>query len=171
VDEASGMIWALDERTSTVKRSAWFLWLEVMRRSQIDDYRIRYCSRQSVICQKSCFSSYSFIFGLTGSLGTEAEQTYTKKQFNASCFYVPPFLDTCRGTSRPRPKCIQTLLAPNANKQIAQTVSVVSRHVFQVPVLVVCKDADRLKKVALGLKEALPEHLMGDKLGQGSSNS
>jgi hypothetical protein len=163
----NGMMWALDERTSTVKRSAWFLWLEVMRRERFDDYRIRYCSRQSVICQKSCFSSYSFIFGLTGSLGTEAEQAYTKNHFNASCFYVPPFLDTCRGTSRPRPKCIGTYVGEDERRQLAQTVNVVTRNVSQVPILVVCKDAERLKKVALGLKELLPDHLAGDKLGPG----
>jgi hypothetical protein len=167
VDEASGQIWALDERTSTVKRSAWFLWLEVMRRSRFDDYRIRYCSRQSVICQQSCFGSYSFIFGLTGSLGTEAEQAYTKKHFNASCFFVPPFLDTCRGTSRPRPKLIQTFFCKDGKKQLAHPIDVVMRYVSQVPILVVCKDAERLKKVSMALKQTLPDHLHGDRMGPG----
>merc|ERR1719353_2408825 len=105
------MIWALDERTAAPKRSAWYLWLEVLRKQRIADYRIRYMTRQNVICTKSCFSSYSFIFGLTGSLGTKAEQEYTKKHFNASCFLVPPFLDTCKGTSRPRAMCLQTKIA------------------------------------------------------------
>merc|ERR1719424_469265 len=167
VDDHTGQIWALDERTALIKRSAWFLWLEILRKSKANDYRIRYMTRQNVICKKSCFSSYSFIFGLTGSLGTEAEQAYTKKHFNASCFHVPCFLDTCKGTSRPRPSCIQTFVGGNAKKQLAQTVSIVTKNVAQVPVLVVCKDADRLKKVAMGLKEVLPDHLVGDKLGPG----
>merc|ERR1719428_1787458 len=103
-------------------------------------------TRQNVICKKSCFSSYSFIFGLTGSLGTDAEQAYTRKHFNASTFMVPPFLDTCRGTTRPRPRCIHTTVEKDANKQLCRTVDTVKRSCVSVPVLVVVRDPDRVSK-------------------------
>merc|ERR1719191_301940 len=125
------MIWALDERTASIKRSAWYLWLELLRKEKFGNYRICYMTRQNVICKKSCFASYSFIFGLTGSLGTDAEAAYTKKHFNASCFFVPPFLDTCNGASRPQPKCIHSFLGKNPQDQLAKTVSVVSDYVMR----------------------------------------
>lgn len=167
VDELSGMIWALDERTASIKRSAWYLWLELLRKEKFGNYRIRYMTRQNVICKKSCFASYSFIFGLTGSLGTDAEQAYTKKHFNASCFMVPPFLDTCRGTGRPRPKCIQTRLEGNGQKQLSYTVQLVQKYCMDVPILVVVRDADRIRKVAESLTRALSSHAIGDGLGPG----
>jgi len=124
-------------------------------------------TRQNVICKKSCFSSYSFIFGLTGSLGTEAEQLYTKKHFNASCFLVPPFLDTCKGTSRPRPTCIKTKIENSAEKQLSSTVRTVQDNCANVPILVVVRDPERVRTVIDTLTQALPEHSLGDKLGPG----
>jgi len=167
VDEANKTIYALDEKTSAVKRSAWFLWLELLRLQRYPDYEMKYSSRQMVVCQKVCFTSYSFIFGLTGSLGTPAEQAYTQRHFNASCFFVPPFLDTCRNSARPKPKCILTFAGKNDSEQLIKTTAVVKEHIMNVPILVVVRDSDRLHKVVKALQVALPVHATGDKLGSG----
>eukprot|EP00927_Polykrikos_kofoidii_P012487 TRINITY_DN15383_c0_g1_i1.p1 TRINITY_DN15383_c0_g1~~TRINITY_DN15383_c0_g1_i1.p1 ORF type:complete len:1496 (+),score=249.05 TRINITY_DN15383_c0_g1_i1:150-4637(+) len=159
--------WALDERTSQVKRSVWFLWLELLRKQKLTDYEICYTTRQSVICKQSCFASYAFIFGLTGSLGTEAERKYTKKHFNASFLHVPSFLDTCRGQSRPRPRCTLVQMESNARSQLECTVETVRKHCESVPMLVVVKDVDRVQKVVEKIREELPFHADGDRLGPG----
>lgn len=167
IDDNSGMVWALDERTAQLKRSAWYLWLELLRKQYISEYRIRYMTRQNVICKKSCFASYSFIFGLTGSLGTEAEKAYTKKHFNASVFMVPPFLDTCKGTSRPRPRCIRTCMESNGHMQLQRTVQIVQEYCSSVPILVVVRNPDRVQEIAENLRRVLLDHAVGDKLGPG----
>jgi len=167
VDQYTGMLWALDERTSLLKRSTWYLWLELMRKERFSDYRVRYMTRQNVICRKSCFSSYTFIFGLTGSLGTEAEMRYTKKHFNASHFFVPCFLDTCRGQTRPRPVCLLSQLETNATKQLESTVKAVREHCISVPIIVVTKNPDRVRTVVDKLRSILPAHEAGDQLGPG----
>jgi len=165
VDDYYGTVWALDERTCHVKRSSWYLWLELIRKGKYPDYQIQCMTRQTVICKKSCFASYSFIFGLTGSLGTEAEQEYTKKHFNASLIMVPPFLDTCRGQSRPKPKCVKTTIERGAEAQLMTTVSIAKEYCAKVPILVVARDPDRVKKLAERLRGAIPTHASSDRLG------
>jgi len=167
VDSKTSQIYALDEKTATVKRNAWFLWLEALRQQRDSEHVIQFKNRQMVVCQKSCFNCYSFIFGLTGSLGTPAEMEYTKKQFNAQCFFVPPFLDTCLNMSRPHPKCIQQYAADNPNDQLEKTISLVQKNVLKVPIVVVCKNPERLNMVVAGLKSQLKSHVGGDKLGPG----
>lgn len=167
IDEATDKLVALDEKTSSVKRNAWFLWLEALKKQRDPEHRIEYKCRQMVVCQKSCFTSYSFIFGLTGSLGTKAELEYTKKQFHASCFYVPPFLDTCQGMTRPQPKKVSTYVGNNTNEQLVKAVEVVKQNIEKVPVLVVVTDQDRVKQMTPALEKALPKHAAGDKLGPG----
>jgi len=167
VDEGSGKIWALDEKTAAVKRNAWFLWLEALRRQRDHEHKIQYKCRQMVVCQKSCFSSYSFIFGLTGSLGTEAELEYTKKHFHASCFFVPRFLDTCSGTCKPIPKCIKTCVGKDSTQQLSRTAEVVQQYVKKVPAIVVVRNPDRVAQVIPELQKVLPKHAEGDKLGPG----
>jgi len=40
LDDRSGQIWALDEKIATVKRNAWFLWLEALRKQHAEATRI-----------------------------------------------------------------------------------------------------------------------------------
>mmetsp|Transcript_23597 Transcript_23597/g.52290 ORF Transcript_23597/g.52290 Transcript_23597/m.52290 type:complete len:1502 (+) Transcript_23597:28-4533(+) len=157
--------WALDERTSHVLRAEWFLWLELLRKQRLTNYNISYSTRQSVISKMSCFESYSFIFGLTGSLGTEAEKAYTRKHFKASHFMVPNFLDTCQGQTRPVPRCILTEMTDDAPQQLDLTVNTAKAHCSNVPILVVVRDQDRVQKVAEALRFSLPEHAASDRLG------
>lgn len=166
-DEKSGQLWALDEKTAAVKRNAWFLWLEALRKQRNPEHKIQYKCRQMIVCQKACFASYSFIFGLTGSLGTEAELEYTKKQFNAKCFHVPPFLDTCQDMVKPYPKCVSTYVGRDSDQQMAKTSETVKNYVTKVPIVVVVTNPDRVKKIISDLKKVLPGHGQGDKLGPG----
>jgi len=167
LDEGSDRVWALDEKTAVVKRNAWFLWLEALRKQRDPNYNVQFKCRQMVVCQKSCFTSYSFIFGLTGSLGTKAELEYTKKQFNASCFFVPPFLDTCQGMTRPHPHCIHSSVGRDASQQLSKTTAIVKQYVKKVPIVVVVRNPDRVKQIIPELEKALPGHAQGDKLGPG----
>jgi hypothetical protein len=50
---------------------------------------------------------------------------------------------------------------------LAQTASLVEKHINNVPILVVCKDAERVKNVVKVLQAALPHHVDGDTLGPG----
>eukprot|EP00928_Gymnodinium_smaydae_P023731 TRINITY_DN19468_c0_g1_i1.p1 TRINITY_DN19468_c0_g1~~TRINITY_DN19468_c0_g1_i1.p1 ORF type:complete len:1399 (-),score=264.60 TRINITY_DN19468_c0_g1_i1:93-3698(-) len=159
-------IWALDER-SLVMRSAWFLWLELKRKQRDRDYVIRYMTRQSVVCKKSCFSSYTFIFGLTGSLGTEAEKRFTQEHFGAEFLNVPAFLDTCRGERRSRATCLATHLERNAAEQQRRTVQLAKEYCVSVPVVIVARDQQRVERLAAALRAALPSHSRTDLLGPG----
>eukprot|EP00929_Paragymnodinium_shiwhaense_P100699 TRINITY_DN6320_c0_g1_i1.p1 TRINITY_DN6320_c0_g1~~TRINITY_DN6320_c0_g1_i1.p1 ORF type:complete len:1456 (+),score=451.15 TRINITY_DN6320_c0_g1_i1:102-4469(+) len=167
IDYNQGMVWALDERTAQVIRAAWFLWLELKRKSVREDYRMAYMTRQNVVCKTSCFSSYRFIFGLTGSLGTQAEQSYTQKHFGSSSFFVPPMLDTCRGKASSKAQCRFMIVEPDADQQLARTVHTVMEYIAYVPIVVVCRDIDRVAQVAAALRERLPYHAHGDDAGPG----
>lgn len=52
---------------------------------------------KAVLCRLQCFRTYSCIFGLTGSLGQDAEKQYLMQYYDAVTWNVPYFLDTCRG--------------------------------------------------------------------------
>jgi len=168
VDKYAGTVWALDERTALLKRSAWYLWLELKRKQMFRDYQIHYMTKRHVISKKSCFSAYPYIFGLTGSLGTEAEMAYTKKHFNSSHFYVPSFLDTCVGEARPRAKCVLTRCEEDAEQQLDWTSVTAKDHCSSVPILVVCRDPERVQKVVKRLQQVLgPPYNSSDRLGPG----
>jgi len=168
VDKYAGTVWALDERTALLKRSAWYLWLELKRKQTFRDYKINYMTKRHVISKKSCFSAYPYIFGLTGSLGTEAEMNYTKKHFNSSHFLVPSFLDTCIGESRPRAKCVLTRVEEDADQQLDWTTVTAKDHCLSVPILIVCRDPERCQKVVKRLQQVLgPPYNGSDRLGPG----
>ena len=82
--------------------------------------------------------------------------------FNANYFFVPPFLDTCSGMSRPHPKCIQAYVAEDSWFQLSRTVAEVEKHVSKVPVVVVVRNPERCKQVAAGLQKALSSQYQGD---------
>eukprot|EP00928_Gymnodinium_smaydae_P098764 TRINITY_DN9251_c0_g3_i1.p1 TRINITY_DN9251_c0_g3~~TRINITY_DN9251_c0_g3_i1.p1 ORF type:complete len:1563 (+),score=249.83 TRINITY_DN9251_c0_g3_i1:91-4779(+) len=166
-DHNMGTFWALDEKTCQVKRAIWYLWLELLRKKGLVDYTMNYSTRQSVMCKQSCFASYSLIFGLTGSLGTEAEKRFTKRHFKASHFFVPNFLDTCRNQSRPKPRCVLTEMQADSTKQRERTAKVACDYCASVPVLIVARDPDRVQEVAAELRRRLPVHAAGDRLGPG----
>merc|ERR1712070_111022 len=120
-----GIVYALDPVTSQVIRAAWHLWLELLRKQISPGYKMTYMMRQNVVCKTSCLSSYKFMFGLTGSLGTDAEKKYTTETFGASHFFVPSFLDTCVGKRSLAPKCVAMRSENNPEEQLQWTVSIV----------------------------------------------
>jgi hypothetical protein len=52
-------------------------------------------SVQACACTPYFFQQFSAIFGLTGSVGGDAEVKYLKNTYKALTFDVPNFLDTC----------------------------------------------------------------------------
>ena len=57
---------------------------------------------------------YAGIFGLSGSVGGQAEMAYLTATYGAVKFEVPRFLDTCTGTPR-KQVSPATASIPNAN--------------------------------------------------------
>jgi hypothetical protein len=159
------MIWSVDNMV--VDHAAWHLWLELKRRWDIGDYKMKYMLRQNVVCRHTCFSSYKFVFCLTGSLGTEAERRFCKDHFGASSFVVPEYVHTCQGRTNAPAKCVQMRVENTAWEQMQWTVTLVKQYLSSVPVLIVARDQARVKAICERLHEKFPTHREGDELGPG----
>ena len=55
---------------------------------------------RSSLCTPYMYNKYCCIFGLTGSVGGEAERAYIQKTYQAIPYEVPQFLHTCEHTDK-----------------------------------------------------------------------
>eukprot|EP00929_Paragymnodinium_shiwhaense_P063272 TRINITY_DN3161_c0_g3_i1.p1 TRINITY_DN3161_c0_g3~~TRINITY_DN3161_c0_g3_i1.p1 ORF type:complete len:1788 (+),score=434.49 TRINITY_DN3161_c0_g3_i1:61-5424(+) len=167
-----GFMYMVDKATGMIKVGWWDLWYEI--RYWIDtqwEGRVTYKCIKSILCKKHCFTQYSCIFGLTGSLGQKAEQKFLAQHYDAVVFNVPYFLDTCRrgdGSQQCKP-VVRSLnrgdiVQPSEEAQIEKVVDLACSKVGEVPVLIIAKDQSKVEEVAsrinarLGTSDSDPSH-------------
>eukprot|EP00929_Paragymnodinium_shiwhaense_P063269 TRINITY_DN3161_c0_g1_i1.p1 TRINITY_DN3161_c0_g1~~TRINITY_DN3161_c0_g1_i1.p1 ORF type:complete len:1982 (+),score=496.58 TRINITY_DN3161_c0_g1_i1:40-5946(+) len=160
-----GYMYMVDKSTGMIKVGWWDLWYEI--RYWIDTNwqgSVTYKCIKSILCKKHCFTSYSCILGLTGSLGQMAEQDFLSTHYNAVVFNVPYFLDTCRradGSEQGKPvvKSLNRgdIIQPNEEMQIQAVVNMAAAKCKDVPVLIIAKDQSRLEDVTQRLRDRLGE--------------
>jgi len=155
-------IYMLDPKTKQIDQSAWALWLEVKRAQRKGATgRIRYKFVKAVLSRIQCFMSYACIFGVTGSLGQNAEKKYLAEHYEAVAFNVPYFLDTCRNDSGGvQGKTIPTQIGkktpfPNSKAQEDAVVSMAVQKCNEVPVLIIVKDPEAVNKLCSQIDQVL----------------
>jgi len=151
-----GQMYMINKSTGLLAVGWWDLWFEI--RHWIDTEwqgEVTYKCTKSILCKKRCFTSYSSIFGLTGSLGQSAEQEYLRAQYDAVTFNVPHFLDTCRrDDGRPMGKAVlrhlnkDDILQPDEQTQISKVVNLATQKCLEVPVIIIAKDQAMVEEVA-----------------------
>jgi len=115
-------------------------------------------SHWACVCTPYIFNKYSGIFGLTGSVGGNAELSYLMKTYHAIKYDVPRFLDTCTGDARKVVKNLGVELHETPEKQLDRILEVVNTYYKQVPVLIITASAKELTAVhtMLQTKGAMP---------------
>ena len=112
---------------------------------------------RNCLCTPYLYGKYAAIFGLTGSVGGEAERAYIQKSYGAVPFEVPQFLHTCEHTSKQDARCLGVRIAPTTQQMVAEVARAACRHHTRVPVLVITRGAEgnELQRVRAALVEAL----------------
>lgn len=102
------------------------------------------------MCTPYMYNKYECIFGLTGSVGGTAEQTYIEKTYNALSYNVPLFLTTCRGSGKTPARNKGVLLEPTFDAMIRKVCELTIEHYRRVPVLIITQGKlnDELVKVS-----------------------
>ena len=131
--------------------SDWLEYLNYDRRSNSPD-KLSYFN---ALCTPFMYNKYSCIFGLTGSVGGEAERKYIKETYRAVAFEVPQFLNTCKGDGKIAAVNQGVLLERNHAALLAKVCELTKAHYIDVPVLVIARDPTELDKVHTALQEVL----------------
>jgi hypothetical protein len=101
-------------------------------------------------------SQYDAIVGFSGSLGSKSETEFLRSTYKATCFKVPPFLDTCNGTRKHPPDLVDNCIyiADNALMQYKRIEATVSTLFFEkrVPILVICENEMEANQVFSNLE-------------------
>jgi superfamily II DNA/RNA helicase len=103
------------------------------------------------VCTPYVFSQYSCIFGLTGSVGAEAEKGYLVEHYGAAFFKVPSFLSTCTAAT---PSAAENLGVSVYDTEAEQQAQVVIRAVESsqstsqaVPVVIITKSPQQVEAI------------------------
>ena len=108
----------------------------------------------ATVCTPYVFNKYGGIFGLSGSVGGQAELTYLASTYGAVKFEVPRFLDTCVG--QPRKIVINhgVEIVNDEAQLVGRVVRLCRQWVQKVPVLVITSGPEELAKVHAAVREA-----------------
>ena len=93
--------------------------------------------------ERATCGRYRAIFGLSGSVGGQAELTYLASTYGAVKFEVPRFLDTCTGDARKIVTNHGVELVESEMALIGRIVTLCRKFVRQVPILVVTSPPHR----------------------------
>ena len=108
---------------------AYALWLEILRYQNDETYFPKYKSFYFVQSMPHLINAYDCVVGLSGSLGSEAENEFLQKIYGAWSYIVPPFLNTCvLDSGRPVGKCVAKLI--NNEVKIYSTKKVKYETIF-----------------------------------------
>ena len=99
------------------------------------------------MCTPYMYNKYDCIFGLTGSVGGAAERAYIEQTYKAVAFEVPQFLNTCEGVIKQQATNLGVELVANEQHMLDRIFGVVFDYYRAVPVLIITRDADELKRV------------------------
>jgi hypothetical protein len=108
----------------------------------------------ATVCTPYVFNKYRAIFGLSGSIGGQAELHYLAATYGAVKFEVPRFLDTCTGGTQKVVTNHGVDLVSGSPALIARVVELCRKWVRRVPVLVITSGTDELGKMYDALRTA-----------------
>ena len=108
----------------------------------------------ATVCTPYVFNKYGGIFGLSGSVGGQAELTYLASTYGAVKFEVPRFLDTCVGQPRKVVTNHGVEIVGDEASLIGRVVRLCRQWVQKVPVLVITSGPEELAKVHAAVREA-----------------
>ncbi|KAL1529282.1 hypothetical protein AB1Y20_000236 [Prymnesium parvum] len=114
------------------------------------------------MCTPYMYNKYECIFGLTGSVGGQAERDYIEKTFNAVPYQVPLFLTTCRGSGKIPARNKGVIIEQNMEAMIRKVCDLTIENYQKVPVLIITqgKLGDELNKVHRALLSRLENERM-----------
>ena len=116
---------------------------------------------RSCLCTPHLYNKYACIFGLTGSVGGEAERAYIAKTFQAVPYVVPQFLTTCEHTTKEDATNLGVRILPTRAAMLAEVARAACEHHRKVPVLVITRggENDELQRVCRALVTRLARHV------------
>jgi len=114
---------------------------------------------RNCLCTPYMYNKYACIFGLTGSVGGEAERAYIQRTYRAVPYEVPQFLHTCNQTTKVPAKNLGVQIVDRLEEKIMRVVQAAKKFHTKVPVLIITRGAekDELAHVVRGLSDALTE--------------
>eukprot|EP00966_Prymnesium_polylepis_P141811 3274215-Prymnesium_polylepis.1 len=74
------------------------------------------------------YTKYSCIFGLTGSVGGDAERQYIKKTYDLHVYEVPQFLKTCKNTTKEEAKNLGVVIKSKTSEMIEEVVKTAVKY-------------------------------------------
>ena len=120
--------------------SGWLSYMNYRDFKREPDYQVGFlCVSASYL-----FNSYSGIFGLSGSVGGEAELKYLAKTFGSTVFNVPRFLNTCANTTKVPAVNQGVMLQPNMESQVLKVVELTKKHYEKVPVIIITSGGSQM---------------------------
>ena len=108
----------------------------------------------ATVCTPYVFNKYRGIFGLSGSIGGQAELTYLASTYGAVKFEVPRFLDTCTGDARKVVTNHGVEVVASEAALVARVVTLCEQWVQRVPVLVITSGPEELLKVQTAVMQS-----------------
>jgi len=111
------------------------------------------------LCTPYMYNKYACIFGLTGSVGGEAERAYIQKTYQSVPYEVPQFLHTCENTIKEEATNLGVTIEATSQQMIANVVAMAKKYYHDTPVLVITRGAEsnELSNVYKALAAAIPE--------------
>ena len=106
-------------------------------------------------------AKYDRILGLSGSLGSDAEQQFIKQTYQAEFMHVPRFLDTCRDHRHSPPTLLGVSVTASLQahaKVVAALAEAKARH---VPVLVIANSPDEAMHIRDAIVQLMGVHRKG----------
>lgn len=79
------------------------------------------------LCTPYLYTKYACIFGLTGSIGGNAEKSYIQRTYRAVPYDVPQFLTTCSATEKVPAVNRGVHLVPSESAQLDMVVDLTKR--------------------------------------------
>ena len=116
----------------------------------------------ATVCTPYVFNKYRGIFGLSGSVGGQAELTYLANTYGAVKFEVPRFLDTCTGDARKTVLNHGVELVSGEGALISRVAQLCRQWVNRVPVLVISSGREEMNKLLRAVREC--DGVVGDEV-------
>eukprot|EP01046_Picozoa_sp_COSAG06_P030661 COSAG06_NODE_2926_length_6082_cov_2.907237_2_plen_830_part_00 len=109
--------------------------------------RPQYKSQYFTTCVPHIFNQYRCIFGLTGSVGGDAEREYLKEHYCATFVNVPSFMSTCDGAPDHVPECLEVSVESGEDRQVDKVLKLARKHAKDVPVVIITKSPERVRTI------------------------
>jgi hypothetical protein len=109
----------------------------------------------NALCTPFMYNKYGCIFGLTGSVGGEAERKYIKETYRAVAYEVPQFLKTCKKTTKEEARNNGVTLVDSHSELIRMVIATVKTKYNEVPILVIARNPQELEEIYQRLYDEL----------------